>query len=59
MFLFLMILAMIRAAPDQPNETGDTRTISPDIKAENCRNYATAYYWDMYGALVATANLII
>lgn len=56
MFLFILTLMAIRAAPVKPNEAGDTHAISPDIETETARNYATAYYWDMYGAMIATYN---
>jgi hypothetical protein len=51
MFVFVMTLLVMcntRAAPcgagGHPNDK------PPDLGTENARNYATAYYWDMYGA---------
>lgn len=37
-----------------PREAGGPQDQPPDLDdAETARNYATAYYWDMYGATSA------
>jgi len=45
----LMVMHNKRAAPCR--DGGHPEEKPPDLETENCHNYATAYYWDMYGAL--------
>lgn len=57
MFTFLMTLMVWRSEPTAPCGEGGTPEEKPsELETENCRNYATAYYWDMYGALDEAHN---
>lgn len=54
MFAFILTLMVMRTECAAPfGAGGNTEEKPPDLESENHRNYATAYYWDMYGALVA------
>lgn len=58
MFLFLLTLLVMRNKPALLDEAGDPpRKKPPDLDdSETALNYATAYYWDMYGEIEAQHN---
>lgn len=57
MFAFLMTLLVWRSERKAPcGAGGHPEEKPPDLEAENRRNHATAYYWDVYGALDTAHN---
>ena len=57
MFAFLLTLMVMRNTRTAPCGAGcHPEDKPPDLDSGNLRNNATAYYWDMYVATVATYN---
>ena len=56
-FLFLLTLLVMRNEPALPDKAGGPQEKPPDLNdSETAPNYATAYYWNMYGATEAQHN---
>lgn len=54
MFIFLLTLMAMRSETALPDRAGGPRQKPPDLDdTETAPNYATAYFWDMYGATEA------
>jgi len=60
MFLFLMSLLVMLIENALPREAGGPQDKPPDLDdAETALDYATAYYWDMYGETSAQHNRVL